>query len=123
MARKGWFKHSKGHSLASYGIPSKTRVRTPVKEPNMSPLAGGRAEGQSPTRYDQKQLEIGTQIEMEHTDNPYIARQLSQDHLEEHPDYYKKLVRMERGLVRAEKRKQNKLKRKEEVLKRKKRSR
>ena len=40
-----------------------------------------------------KQLEVGTQVEMEHTDNPEIAKQIALDHLKEDPVYYTKLLK------------------------------
>ena len=43
----------------------------------------------------EKQLEMGLKIEMEHTDDPEISRQISMDHLAEFPDYYTGLEKME----------------------------
>lgn len=34
------------------------------------------------------QLQAGIDIEMEHTDNPEIAKEIAMDHLSERPDYY-----------------------------------
>jgi hypothetical protein len=34
------------------------------------------------------QLQDGIEIEMEHTDNPEIAKEIAMDHLTERPDYY-----------------------------------
>lgn len=39
---------------------------------------------------DEKQLEIGTKEELEHTHNEDLARSIAKDHLIEHPDYYEK---------------------------------
>lgn len=39
----------------------------------------------------QKQLEIGIQVEKEHTDDEDKARTIALDHLDEKPDYYTKL--------------------------------
>ena len=41
---------------------------------------------------NQKQLDIGTKIEMEHTKNKDVARQIALDHLNEDPEYYIKLL-------------------------------
>lgn len=49
-------------------------------------------------RYYQQQLERGTKVEMEHTTDPKIARQIAKDHLAESPDYYVELTKMERKL-------------------------
>jgi hypothetical protein len=39
----------------------------------------------------EKQLEMGMEVEKEHTDNPKEARKIALDHLKEKPDYYTKL--------------------------------
>ena len=44
-----------------------------------------------------KQLEIGTQVEMEHTSCPKIARRIASHHLDEKIDYYKKLKQIEKN--------------------------
>jgi hypothetical protein len=41
------------------------------------------------------QLKVGTEIEMEHTDDERVAQQIALDHLAEFPDYYTFLVEME----------------------------
>lgn len=47
------------------------------------------------SEFDKKQLEMGTKIEMEHTDNKLIAKMIAKDHLTEFPDYYTRLRKME----------------------------
>jgi len=42
-----------------------------------------------------KQLEMGLEVEMEHTDNKDKAREIALDHLWEDPSYYSKLKKME----------------------------
>jgi hypothetical protein len=42
------------------------------------------------------QIKIGKEIEMEHTNNPEEARRVAMDHLVELPDYYTRLVKMEK---------------------------
>ena len=44
-----------------------------------------------------KQLEIGIPIEREHTTDDVIAREVVLDHLSEIPDYYTRLVNMEKS--------------------------
>lgn len=46
---------------------------------------------------DPKQLEIGIEVEMEHTTNRIISKKIALDHLSEQADYYSKLV--ESGIV------------------------
>lgn len=48
------------------------------------------------TEYDQVQLVIGTNIELEHTDSKALAKEIAKDHLSEIEDYYTRLVKMER---------------------------
>ena len=46
-----------------------------------------------------RELEIGTRIEMEHTNSKTIAKKIAKDHLKEFPKYYTKgLIPMEKRL-------------------------
>lgn len=47
------------------------------------------------SNYDQHELEMGIEVEKEHTDNPEFAKAISRDHLAEFPDYYTRLKKME----------------------------
>lgn len=47
------------------------------------------------SEFDRVQLDIGTKIETEHTEDKESAKEIAKDHLVEDPDYYKKLSRME----------------------------
>jgi hypothetical protein len=58
-------------------------------------LPGGRAEGKPLKDFDPKQLSMGIKIELEHTDDEDLAREIAMDHLAEIPDYYTRLKRME----------------------------
>ena len=60
-------------------------------------LKGGKADGKPDSRYSKKQLEMGIRIEKEHTNNPAKAKEISKDHLEEIPDYYTRLKKMEKS--------------------------
>lgn len=60
---------------------------------NPERLRGGEADGMSPSEFDAQSLDIGTRHEMEHTDDPEIAREIAMDHLAEDPAYYDKLAR------------------------------
>lgn len=51
----------------------------------------------SPSDYDVREVEIGKEVEKEHTDNPEEALKIALDHLEERGDYYSQAV--ECGLV------------------------
>jgi hypothetical protein len=52
-------------------------------------MPGGLADNMHPEDFDQEQLAIGTQHEMEHTDDQELAREIAMDHLTEDPNYYK----------------------------------
>ena len=44
--------------------------------------------------FDRRQLAIGTKVEMEHTTDPEVAKQIAKHHLLEDRDYYVKLRRI-----------------------------
>jgi len=50
----------------------------------------------TPNEVDQKQLDMGIEVEMEHTNNREVAELIALDHLYEIPDYYTKLKKMEK---------------------------
>jgi hypothetical protein len=54
-------------------------------------IPGGRAAGMSPMQFNQLSLAKGTLVEMEHTGDWRMAREIAMDHLVEDPDYYVKL--------------------------------
>jgi hypothetical protein len=55
--------------------------------------------------YDEEELNMGIEIEMEHTSDPRIARKIALDHLAEFPKYYTALKEMEAKLRRETKNK------------------
>lgn len=60
-------------------------------------LEAGRAyeAGYHEDSVDEGELEMGIEVEMEHTTNPLIAKRIALDHLTELPDYYTRLAKME----------------------------
>jgi len=58
-------------------------------------LDGGLADGKDITKYGLDQLLMGIEVEMEHTSDKMKALEISTDHLEEIPDYYTRLHKME----------------------------
>ena len=51
--------------------------------------------------YNKRELQIGSKIELEHTNSKKVARKIAKDHLKEYPNYYTKgLIPMERKLKR-----------------------
>lgn len=59
-------------------------------------LKGGKADGQPITKYDLQQLIMGIGVELEHTKDKMTALEIAMDHLEEIPDYYTRLEKMEK---------------------------
>jgi len=55
------------------------------------------SEGWDPADFDPVQLQRGTDVEMEHTDDREEAQRIAMDHLVEDPDYYEKLELVESG--------------------------
>lgn len=50
----------------------------------------------SDSKFDKKELRIGIKIEMEHTDDEEVAKDIAKDHLSEIPNYYTRLAKMEK---------------------------
>ena len=80
---KGWYRESNRHALAARGI--KTRI------------PGGLAENKYPN-LDPGEWLTGTEVELEHTNDIYIAAEIALDHLSEDPEYYTKLLEWENQL-------------------------
>ncbi len=53
-------------------------------------------DNRSDDQYNPEQLKIGVDIEKEHTDQVDLAKSIAKDHLDEIPDYYTRLVKMEK---------------------------
>ena len=54
-------------------------------------LAGGKGDTKEISDFDAKEVEMGLRVEMEHTNNLQLAREIVADHLSEDPLYYSKL--------------------------------
>lgn len=70
-------------------------------------LHGGNADENTPDDFDQKTLERGRKVEMEHTNDPEVAKEIAMDHMIETPknegtpiesDYYVELAKLEKKL-------------------------
>ena len=68
------------------------------KYPFGEQVIGGLGDGRPDSAFDPVQLKKGIKVEMEHTNNPRVAKEIAKDHLTEHRDYYKALAKMERKL-------------------------
>jgi len=58
-------------------------------------IPGGLADKKKPKDFDSEQLKKGIKVELEHTSDYAIAREIAMDHLTEDPLYYKKLKTIE----------------------------
>jgi hypothetical protein len=61
--------------------------------PNM--IKGGLADNINPKYFNQLELGKGIKVELEHTNDPKIAREIATDHLSENPKYYEELEKIE----------------------------
>jgi len=69
-------------------------------------IKGGKADNKTPEDIAKKhgisvdkikkQIEMGTKVEMEHVDDKKLAAEIALDHLDEIPDYYDRLKKMEK---------------------------
>jgi hypothetical protein len=57
-------------------------------------LEGGKGDDLEEDDVDPRQLEMGLQVEMEHTRSKKIAKEIALDHLAEDPEYYTKLKKI-----------------------------
>jgi hypothetical protein len=62
-------------------------------------VKGGLADGIPDSKFDKAELKKGIKVEMEHTDNPKVAKEIAKDHIIEFPNgYYDGLSNMEKCL-------------------------
>jgi hypothetical protein len=73
----------------------KAKLVLPTRLVKAEVIPGGLAEGKTDSDFNPTQLNAGTEVEMEHTNDRAAAREIARDHLAEDPHYYKKLKRME----------------------------
>ena len=59
-------------------------------------LKGGLGDNKPDRSFPSSQLRRGVKVEMEHTNNPRVAKEIAKDHLTEIRDYYTRLAMMER---------------------------
>lgn len=85
-------------ALRLAGLHGRSDVRAKVykKYPGLKKKASGGgidhyAEGGKLREYSEKEVEYGTKEEMEHTTSKAKARQIAEEHLAEHSDYYTRL--------------------------------
>lgn len=84
------------------------KIRELRKIKHIDQIEGGFADNKMPSDFDINELEDGISVELEHTDDPRIAREIAMDHLTEYPNYYQALEKMEKELDAKKERKQAK---------------
>lgn len=57
-------------------------------------IRGGKGDKAKPSDFDSEQLKMGIEVEMEHTKDRRLAREIAMDHLSEDPRYYSKLKKI-----------------------------
>jgi len=77
------------------------------KELKEDKIPGGRADGMTAQDIAEKhgvdvkkieqQIKMGIKVEMEHVDDEELSKEIAMDHLEEIPDYYDRLAKMEKA--------------------------
>jgi len=85
----------------------KINLKSQISDALQDTVEGGMADDKSlhdianrhgaPIELIQLMMQWGVEVEMEHTNDPKIAREVAMDHLMEDPIYYKKLKEMEDG--------------------------
>lgn len=99
-------------SLEIYKYVQKRMLTRDFEDSNKEPIIaakkdkiiGGESDNESPNDFNKKDLEKGKKIELEHTNDPDIAQEITMDHLKEHKDYYVGLEHMEDALEEIEER-------------------
>lgn len=61
-------------------------------------VPGGLADGRGDSSFPEDALAAGQKVEMEHTNDPAIAKEVAKDHLTESDEYYHELAEMEEDL-------------------------
>lgn len=81
--------------MATRHNPYKRVARASSGTPYKDQLPGGLGDEKAPSDFDQDQLKKGVKVELEHTDDPLTALEISVDHLTENPQYYDLLETIE----------------------------
>jgi len=95
-----------GTITKSVKITSEGKVYLLERGDKIKIMSGGKAKGMTiediankhnvDPEFLEKQLKVGTKIELEHTNDKKLAASVAKDHLVEIPDYYVRLKKMEK---------------------------
>lgn len=91
---------------AQHELDRREKEEKPQEEKGTEKLKGGKGDKMTAAQIAEKhkvtvekikaQVKIGVRVEMEHTDDPHKALEITMDHLVESPDYYTKLKEIEK---------------------------
>jgi len=86
-------RHSSQNKVFTICVSCKSRVINKViaklaKKKVEDKLPGGLGDCEPDNRFDPDQIEKGIKIELEHTDDKDLAKEITKDHLTEVPNYY-----------------------------------
>jgi hypothetical protein len=59
-------------------------------------MKGGLGDKRPDSDFDPEKLKQGIKVEMEHTNDREVAKEIAKDHLTEDPNYYEKLKKIEK---------------------------
>jgi hypothetical protein len=97
--RKGWFNDSHRHYLAAkYGSAYASKKKMVKTEWVPELLKGGLADKVPDGAFNTRALQKGIKVEMEHTSDKRVAKEIAKDHLKENPKYYEYLEKMEKKM-------------------------
>lgn len=83
------------YSLRSQAVARERQVQYWKRHSNPEKLVGGLGDRLPDSAFDKKQLKAGIAVELEHTRDRGLAKEIAKDHLVEDPEYYEKLTAIE----------------------------
>jgi len=94
--RGSYDKHGVWESAAEKEEAAENRRAYPKSSYSKANIkSNGKKDTREDMDYPPKELHMGISVEMEHTDDPEIAKEIAKDHLDEDKEYYSKLKKME----------------------------
>lgn len=65
-------------------------------------IKGGLGDNVPYSKVNKTQLRMGVRVEMEHTKDSRLAKEIAKDHLTEYPNYYTELQKMEKKMKKKQ---------------------
>lgn len=73
-----------------------------MKKERLKAIYGRLLSANPDSTYNKAELTKGIKTEMEHTNDKKVAKRIAKHHLDEHPNYYKALKKMELKLKKGD---------------------